>query len=65
MISRRRLFAQHLIATHPTGQMAGQSGKGRTASRSIAVLEISDHECRGARQGDFEGKRKLTISDSV
>jgi len=65
MISRWRLFAKHLIATHPARQMAGQSGKCSNAARSIAMLEISDHESGRARQGDLEGERKLTISDSV
>jgi len=65
MISGRRLFAKHLIAAHPARQVTSQRSKGRTASRSIAMLKISDHESGRARQGDFEGECKLTISDSV
>jgi hypothetical protein len=53
MIDRTRLCAGYLIASHPPCEMAGQGGKRSTAAASIAMLKISDHECRSARQGNF------------
>lgn len=65
MIHRSRLFAEDLVAPHSPCKVSSKSGKGRAAPRLITMLEISNHERRSTRQGNFEGKRKLLISDSV
>jgi len=65
MIDRARFVGCDFVAPHASREMAGEGSQGRLAAGLITMLKISDHERRRACQGDFKGKRKLGISDSV